>query len=109
MAGIPELTKMTVSDTLVDHAAEHWPQLSGLTVRFRGNLAYVTATLPDDTEPSPLCRLSWTGHPDQWGFGLYLYSSGKYEDQILPTDSFTGTPEQAPDCACTLYLSGPTG
>ena len=36
-------------------------------------------------------------------------SSGKYEDQILTTGSFTGTPEQALDCACTLYLSGPTG
>ncbi len=109
MAGVPELTKMTVSDRLADHAAQHWPQLGALTVRFRGSLAYVTASLPGDTEPSPLCRLRWTGASDQWGFGLYLYSSGKYEDQILPTGSFTGTPEQALDCACTLYLSGPTG
>lgn len=108
MAGVPELTKMAVSDKLVDHAAQHWPQLSELQVRFRGNLAYVTATLPDG-EPSPLCRLRWTGHPDQWVFGLYLYSSEKYQDQVLPTGSVTGTPEQALDCACTLYLSGPTG
>ncbi len=49
---------------------------------------------------------TWEG--GQWGFGLYLYSSGKYEDQILPTGRFTGTPEQALDCACTLYLSDPT-
>jgi len=109
MAGVPELTKMAVSDTLVDYAAQHWPQLSGLTVRFRGNLAYVSATLPQDTEPSPLCRLRWTGQPDQWGFGLYLYSSSKYEDQILPSGSFTGTAQQALDCACTLYLSSPSG
>lgn len=109
MAGVPELTKMAVSDKLVDHAAQHWPQLSQLTVRFRGNLAYVTTTLPDNSEPSPLCRLRWTGQPDQWGFGLYLYSSEKYEDQILPSGSLTGTPEQALDCACTLYLSGPAG
>ncbi len=32
MAGVPKLTKMAVSDKLVDHAAQHWPQLSQLTV-----------------------------------------------------------------------------
>ena len=39
---------------------------------------------------------------------LYLYSSGKCEDQILPTGAFAGSPEEALDCACNLYLSGPT-
>ena len=38
-------------------------------------------------------------------FALYLYSSGKYEDQILPTGGFAGSPEDALDCACNLYLS----
>jgi hypothetical protein len=31
-----------------------------------------------------------------------------YEDSFLPNGQPTGTPEQAIDCACGLYLSDPT-
>ena len=44
--------------------------------------------------------LRYGGSASTWGFGLYLASSGKYENQILPT----GTPQEALDCACGLYL-----
>ncbi|WP_406422546.1 hypothetical protein [Streptomyces sp. NBC_00842] len=36
-----------------------------------------------------------------------LASTDKYEDSILPTGSFVGSPEEALDCACGLYLATP--
>ena len=44
-----------------------------------------------------------------WGFALFTYSGERYEDNILPTGSPFGTPEQALDCACGLYLGDPPG
>lgn len=52
-------------------------------------------------------RLRYLGSESTWGFALYLASSDTYEDQILPTGGFTGTLEDALDCACELYLSAP--
>lgn len=102
----PESTKSSLSWRLRTHAAEHWPHLT-LQVRFRGAFAYIDAQTAHDQEPFPLCRLRYGGSASTWGFALYLYSSGKYQDQILPTGSSAGSPEDALDCACTLYLSGP--
>jgi hypothetical protein len=102
----PESTKSSLSWRLHSHAAEHWPQLT-IQLRFRAAFAYIDGQLGDD-EPFPLCRLRYGGSASIWGFALYLYSSGKYEDQILPTGAFAGSPEEALDCACNLYLSGPT-
>ena len=99
----PESTKSSLSQRLRAHAAVHWPQLT-VHVRFRGAFAYVDGHVGDD-EPFPLCRLRYSGSANIWGFALYLYSSGKYEDQILPTGGFAGSPEDALDCACNLYLS----
>jgi hypothetical protein len=42
-----------------------------------------------------------------WGFALFTYSGERYEDNILPTGLPFGTPEQALDCACGLYLGDP--
>jgi hypothetical protein len=106
MASPPESTKSSLSVRLRTHAADHWPQLTGLTVRFRGPFAYVQGQLADG-EQLPLCRLRYTGSASTWGFGLYLASNDRYEDQILPTGRFTGSPEDALDCACSLYLSSP--
>jgi hypothetical protein len=75
-------------------------------VRFRGTFANAEGQLADG-EQLPLCRLHYLGSATDWGFGLYLASSDRYEDQILPTGSFTGTPKEALDCACGLYLAGP--
>ncbi len=102
----PESTKSSLSQRLRSHAAQNWPQLT-LHVRFRGAFAYIDGHVGDD-EPFPLCRLRYGGSASIWGFALYLYSSAKYEDQILPTGGFDGSPEDALDCACNLYLSGPT-
>ena len=43
-----------------------------------------------------------------WGFAIYLASSNEYEDNILPSGLPFGSPEEALDCACGLYLNDPT-
>jgi hypothetical protein len=62
------------------------------------------AHLADGTV-QPLIRLRYGGSARSWGFGLYLASSGRYENQILPSGSAAGSPEEALDCACGLYLA----
>jgi len=54
-----------------------------------------------------LMRLRYGGSASIWGFTLYLASTDKYEDTILPTGSFADAPEDALDCACSLYLTTP--
>lgn len=107
MASVPEPTKTALTQSLQAHARQHWPQLADLQVRFRGHFAYLDAELAD-SDVLPLCRLRYLGSTDLWGFGLYLGSSDTYQDQILPTGSFTGTATEALDCACSLYLADPT-
>jgi hypothetical protein len=70
----------------------------------RGAFAYIDGELPDG-EVLPLMRLRYAGSASTRGFALHLASTNKYEDSILPTGSFTGTPEDALDCACRLYLA----
>ena len=41
------------------------------------------------------------------GVAIYLASKDGYEDSVLPTGGFAGAPEDALDCACDLYLTGP--
>ncbi|WP_217631012.1 hypothetical protein [Modestobacter sp. DSM 44400] len=110
MATFPESTKSSLNRRLRTHAHTNWPQLADSTVRVRGACACAQGQLADGETP-PLCRLRYGGsaaRPPPGGFALYLASSGRHEDQILPTGSFTGTPEEALDCAAGLYLAGPT-
>lgn len=72
--------------------------------RFRGAFAYVDATLTDGAV-LPLMRLRYLGSARTWGFAIYLASNGKYQDSVLPSGNPTGTPEEALDCACRLYLA----
>jgi hypothetical protein len=106
MATVPQSTKDDLERRLAAHARTRWPQVAEPRVRHRAAFAWIDAELPDG-ELLPLIRLRYLGSADDWGFGLYLASSDKYEDQILPTGGFTGTPEQALDCACELYLDAP--
>jgi hypothetical protein len=103
---IPEPARWRVERRLELRRRERWPALGDLKVRYRGDYAYVSGTDPDG--PLTLCRLHWTGSPDHWGFACYLASKDGYEDSILPTGSFTGTPEEALDCVCGLYLNDPS-
>jgi hypothetical protein len=106
MATVAQSTKDALEHRLAIHARTRWPQVAELRFRYRAAFAWIDAELADH-EVLPLIRLRYLGSADDWGFGLYLASSDKYEDQILPTGGFTGTPEEALDCACELYLGGP--
>lgn len=82
-----------------------WPQSTGLQVRFRGDYAYIDADADDDIRP--LCRLRYAGQVDTWGFAIHLASRNRYQDSVLPSGQPAGTPEEALDCACGLYLGDP--
>ncbi|MGW7326103.1 hypothetical protein [Streptomyces sp. NPDC054845] len=75
-------------------------------VRYRGQFVYVDGELPGG-EVVKLMRLCYGGSASVWGFALYLASTNKYEDTILPTGAFAGSPEDALDCACGLCLAYP--
>ena len=84
-----------------------WPQIQTLHTRYRAGFAYIDATLTDGEEVK-LCRLRYAGSANQWGFAIYRASHNDYEQAVLPTGWPSGTPEQALDTACGLYLNDPT-
>jgi len=105
MPAIPESTRSSITLRLLRHAKEHWPRLENLQVTCRGGFAYTTAALPG-SDPQPLFRLRYGGSAHSFGFALYSYASGRYEDAVLLTGSPVGTPQEALDTACTLYYAG---
>lgn len=52
----------------------------------------------EQTSKLVFCCLAYGGSARHWGFGLYLASSGRYENQILPSGFPSGSPEEALDC-----------
>lgn len=62
--------------------------------------------LKDGTQ-LPLFRLRYGGSAHIWGFAIYLASKDGYRDSILPSGYPAGTPQEALDCACGLYLNNP--
>lgn len=107
MAAIPESTRISLSQRLTVHARERWPQIERVNTRFRGSFAYVTARVADGEE-LPLMRLRYGGSAHAWGFAIYRASHNDYEDSYLPTGWMGGSPEDALDTACGLYLADPT-
>ena len=107
MAGPPESTKTSLRQRLAARARERWPQLADITVRYHGEFAYVAGQLPDGTT-LPLCRLRYAGSATTWGFAFYRASHDDYEKSILPCGYRAGTPQEALDCACGLYLGDTT-
>jgi hypothetical protein len=104
---IPSSTRTSLAQRLEQRRRERWPSLTRLSVRVRGNFAYISGTVADDEELS-LCRLRYGGSATRWGFAIYLASKDGYEDSVLPSGTTAGTPEDALDCACGLYLHDPT-
>ena len=104
---IPELARRALARRLDHRRQERWPELSELNIRYRGNFAYI-AGVTRECESLPLFRLRHVGSADRWGFAVYLASKDGYEDSVLPHGSFTGTPEEALDCTCGLYLNDVT-
>ncbi len=107
MAKPPESTKTSLRQRLAARARERWPQLAGITIRWHGEFASITGQLPSGAN-LPLCRLRYTGSASIWGFAIYRASHGNYDKSVLPTGYPTGTPQQALDCACGLYLNDTT-
>jgi hypothetical protein len=103
---IPEATRRTLASRLSMHAREHWPDLASVKVRFRAGFAYVDGEITDGPT-IPLFRLRYGGSSHRWGFAVYLASHDGYEDSILPSGDFSGSPEESLDCACGLYLADP--
>ena len=103
----PSSTKTSLGQRLTAHARTRWPQLSRVDIRFRAGFAYVEGHLADG-EVLPLCRLRYGGSASRWGFALYRASHDDYQDNILPRGQLAGSPEEALDCACGLYLNDPT-
>jgi len=106
-ATVPESTKTSLHQRLLARARERWPQLADVHVRFRGRFAYIDSELQSG-EALPLCRLRSAGSATTWGFAIYLASHDGYQDSVLPNGLPSGTPEEALDCACGLYLADPT-
>jgi hypothetical protein len=103
----PASTKTGLQQRLRAHARDRWPALADVSVRFRGQFAYLDAQFPDG-EIMPLCRLRYDGSAHRWGFAIYLASRDGYEDSLLPSGYPVGSPQEALDCACGLYLNDPT-
>ena len=103
----PDSTKNSLRYRLIIRTRERWPQLADLTIRHRGQFAYIDGKLADGTT-LPLFRLRYGGSANSWGFAIHLASRDGYQDAILPSGYPVGTPEEALDCACGLYLNDPT-
>lgn len=99
---IPDGARRVLERRLEERRRERWPHLDGLSVRYRASFAYVAGT--DEDGPLPLLRLGYLGSATDWAFAIYLASKDGYENSVLPTGTHTGTPEDALDCACGLYL-----
>lgn len=106
MAAIPESTRSSLRQRLEARRRERWPGLVRLETTFRAGFAYVVGVDADGND-LPLLRLRYQRSASSWGFAIYLASRDGYEDSILPSGSFAGTPEEALDCACGLYLNDP--
>ena len=106
VAAIPQSTRDSITVRLLDHAEAHWPQLTRVTVTYRGAFGYVTGVLRDGTH-IPLCRLRYGGSAHSFGFAIYSAAHDRYQDAILRTGLPIGTPQEALDTACTVHLTEP--
>jgi hypothetical protein len=107
VATAPDSTKTSLKQRLRARAQERWPQLADIHIRHRGGFAYITGELPDGTT-LPLFRLRYNGSATIWGFAIYRASHDDYKPSFLPSGYPAGTPQEALDCACGLYLNDPT-
>jgi hypothetical protein len=107
VATAPDSTKASLRQRIQSRARERWPQLADVHIRHHAAFAYVTGELVDGTT-LPLFRLRYNGSATTWGFAIYRASHDDYEPSVLPTGYPSGTPQEALDCACGLYLNDPT-
>jgi hypothetical protein len=60
----------------------------GYSARFKGKYLYLYRD--ELGEPSPICRLTWNGKMDNWGFAIYKYSDNCYdpEEWFFPGEQY---------------------
>lgn len=67
MPKVPDSTKASLHQRLIQRSRERWPRLSRRSLRYRAGFAHVDGVL-GDAEVLRLCRLRYTGSAQQWGF-----------------------------------------
>ena len=107
MPKVPDSTRSSLQQKITGRARERWPQLSSVDVTHRTPYAYVTGTLTDGHQ-LPLFRLRYGGSASSWGFSIYRASHDDYQTSVLHNGQTAGSPEDALDTACGLYLNDPT-
>lgn len=103
---VPESTRSSVLLRLLLHAKDNWPQLQTLQARWRGPFGYISGVLPSG-EQIPLFRLRYGGSAHTFGFAIYSAARSGYVDAVLRNGIPAGTPQEALDTACTIYLATP--
>src|SRR3954467_3399281 len=106
MAKIPDSTQNSLTYKVHIRARERWPALADVDIRVRAGFAYLDGVFPDG-EVIKLCRLRYGGSASRWGFAIYRASHDDYEDSFLSSGDTAGSPQEALDGACGLYLNGP--
>jgi hypothetical protein len=104
MAAIPESTKHSLEQRLSAHARQHWPGITGITVRFHGHHAYLGALLDDPDAEIKLVRLRYGGYAGMWGVAIRRASHEDYQPTRMPDGTTAASPEDALDLAVSLYL-----
>ncbi len=92
---------------LTARARERWPALAEVQVRVRGRFAYVDGGL-DSGEVRRCAGCGMSAPRVCVGVAIWLASKDGYEDSVLPSGRPSGTPQEALDCACGLYLADPS-
>ena len=104
MAKPPESTKTSLRQRLDARAEERWPQLAGITVRWRGSSPTSPASCP--TAPTFRCSPPLRHSASTWGFAIYRASHDDYEKSVLPSGS--ACTAGSPRLRCGLYLGDHT-
>jgi len=76
----------------------------GFAARFRGKFLYLDRT--DRGRPSEICRLTWNGKIDNWGFAIYRHSRNFYDpdEWMFPGAGYVnGTVEGAMKAGMEAY------
>ena len=107
MPKIPDSTKASLHHRLIDRARQRWPQLSQIRMRYRAGFAYIDGVLADG-EVLRLCRLRYAGSARTGASRSTEPATTTTKTRSCPPDFMGGSPEDALDTACGLYLADPT-
>ena len=88
----------------IQTAYDQTQKRKGFAARFKGSFLYLDRT--DRGRPSEICRLTWNGKMDNWGFAIYRYSRNFYDpdEWMFPGANFVnGTVEGAMKAGMEAY------